>query len=233
MRLLARLFALAKCPRKTLSESRFFTWVSLRLALNRSASKGASLGTALGMEKRETPSVSSAREGEVVERIIWDKCPAKTLENTKMGRRGRRKFRAVARSFDGQAEEAQDTVPKNEFNSSAVKSKRERERERERERDFETLPLVQRPTLSTFRIHQETKISSMLNAFSILHSTAVLLYAKKRQHIHAYSYLVYIANDVRETLYTPIPYGKCSNDRNDYCRTSTDTGTSAKKLGKK
>ena len=95
--------------------------LSLRQALNRSASKGASLGRALWIEKRETLSGPAARKGEVVERMICDTCSEETLENIKMGREGRGKSRAVARSAAKQAEEAQDTETKNEFNSSAVK----------------------------------------------------------------------------------------------------------------
>ena len=89
---------------------------SLRQALNRSASKGASLGRALWMEKRETLSEPAAREGEVVERMICETCSAETLENMKIGRDGKGKSRAVARSAAEQAEEEQDTETKNEFN---------------------------------------------------------------------------------------------------------------------
>ena len=46
----------------------------------------------------------------------WDE-----REKEKMGREGKRKSRAVARSAAQQAEEAQDIEAKNYFNSSAVK----------------------------------------------------------------------------------------------------------------
>ena len=51
----------------------------------------------------------AAHEGEVVERMICDTCSEETLENMKMGREGRGKSRAVARSAAKQAEKAQDT----------------------------------------------------------------------------------------------------------------------------
>ena len=53
--------------------------------------------------------------------MIYDTCSEETLENMKMELKGRGKSRAVARSDAEQAEEAQDTESKNEFNSSAVK----------------------------------------------------------------------------------------------------------------
>ena len=71
------------------------------------------------MEKRDTPSGPAVREGEVVERMICETCSEETLENMKIGREGKGKSRA--RSAAKQAEEAQDTETKNEFNSSAVK----------------------------------------------------------------------------------------------------------------
>ena len=49
----------------------FFTRANLRLALNRSESDVATPRRALWMEKKETPSGPAARDGEVVERIIW------------------------------------------------------------------------------------------------------------------------------------------------------------------
>ena len=49
----------------------------------------------------------AAREGEVVERMICDTCSEETLVNMKMGREGRGKSRAVARSTAKQAEETQ------------------------------------------------------------------------------------------------------------------------------
>ena len=50
------------------------------------------------MEKRETLSGPAAREGEVVEKMICETCSAETLENMKIGREGKGKSRAVARS---------------------------------------------------------------------------------------------------------------------------------------
>ena len=87
-------------------------WPSLRQALNRSASKGANLGRALLMEKRETQSGPAEREGEVEERMFWETCSEETLENMKIGREGKGKSRAVARSAAKQAEEAQETEKK-------------------------------------------------------------------------------------------------------------------------
>ena len=77
------------------------------------------------MEKRETLSEPAASEGEVVERTICETCSEETLENMKVGREGKGKSRAVARSAAEKAEEAQDTETKNEFHSSAVKKLRE------------------------------------------------------------------------------------------------------------
>ena len=73
------------------------------------------------MERRETLSGPAVREGEVVERMICETCSEETLENMKIGREGKEKSRAVARSTAKQAEKALDIETKIKFNSSAVK----------------------------------------------------------------------------------------------------------------
>ena len=62
-------------------------WPNRRLALNRRASKGARLGRALWIEKREMPSGPAAREGEVVETIIWETYSEETEETKRRDER--------------------------------------------------------------------------------------------------------------------------------------------------